>query len=126
MFVLLFLFDFALHFAAEEGSEEAVEEVGDEDDEWHPLVIPDGEEDEEGDDEKLRDGAGGTPGEAFEARVSEFAEHHPGEEDHQDGERPFGFSEDDVFFIDPEEEKGQGSDEPGRGGDGEAGKLFIR
>lgn len=53
MFVLLFFLDFAFHFAAEEGSEEAVEEVGDEDDEGHPLVVSDGEKDEEGDDEEL-------------------------------------------------------------------------
>ncbi len=53
MFVFFFLFDFAFHFAAEEGSEEAVEEVGDENDEGHPLVVSDGEEDEEGDDEEL-------------------------------------------------------------------------
>ena len=53
VFVFLFFLDFAFHFAAEERSEKAIEKVGDEDDEGHPLVVSDGEKDEEGDDEKL-------------------------------------------------------------------------
>ena len=107
VFVLFFVLDFAFHFAAEEWSQEAVEEVRDEDEKWHPLVVQGGEEDEEGDCEKLGQRSGGAPGKSFETGVTELAEHHPSEEDHQGGERPFGSSENDVFFVDPEEEQGE-------------------
>src|SRR5205807_3027936 len=92
----------------------------------HPLIEFYRHGDEPDHKKKARDRLFGAPVDRLEAGIAELTEHHKGEQQHQEWQHVFPFTDRALAFVEPEQEQCNRCDHAGSGRDREAGEVFIR